>query len=397
MNENKDCGECNDTGIIGYPPDQYSQCPDCGGPSGRSERAPATQMKVETTVDTTEVLNLLKQMRLNSHDHAVFSQLEDEIITRMAAGHAAARAAGLEEAALVCDSLGGEIDERNVDEVKLCANSLAWHIRRLAGQPAESNSSEQEFPPLPETTLTADVAGYTVKVYGVQHMREYVLADRGARARGAATPGEPILQRAIGTCDVRSMTCFTAAMSADEVVRRVAAAPAPQVPAGQDAEFQAAVDAEYPMPDNPHASVITRATDNRAAMWRGINAARKILVAPAQRGQFGIPLPIKYVPMVGWTLTEAYQQGWRDARAASRVAPGMPVAARLDDNDRESIVSAIRQLDELSTGTIAALGSNNLLKNGGPKKATMADVKRVLPYIVRNLRGVVLKLDGGVA
>jgi hypothetical protein len=41
--------------------------------------------------------------------------------------------------------------------------------------------------------------------------------------------------------------------------------------------FSAAVDAEYPLPDNPHASVIQRATDNRAAMWRGINAARSIL------------------------------------------------------------------------------------------------------------------------
>jgi hypothetical protein len=52
---------------------------------------------------------------------------------------------------------------------------------------------------------------------------------------------------------------------------------------GADAEaLNAAVDAEYPVPDNPHASVIQRATDNRAAMWRGINAARKILAAGAQ-------------------------------------------------------------------------------------------------------------------
>jgi hypothetical protein len=45
------------------------------------------------------------------------------------------------------------------------------------------------------------------------------------------------------------------------------------------AAFDAAVDAEYPIPDNPHASVILRATDNRAAMWRGIMAAQKILSA----------------------------------------------------------------------------------------------------------------------
>lgn len=43
------------------------------------------------------------------------------------------------------------------------------------------------------------------------------------------------------------------------------------------AAFAAAVDMEYPIPDNPHASVILRATDNRAAMWRGIKAAYEIL------------------------------------------------------------------------------------------------------------------------
>jgi hypothetical protein len=43
------------------------------------------------------------------------------------------------------------------------------------------------------------------------------------------------------------------------------------------AAFAAAVDMEYPIPDNPHASVIQRATDNRAAMWRGIKAAFEIL------------------------------------------------------------------------------------------------------------------------
>jgi hypothetical protein len=46
-------------------------------------------------------------------------------------------------------------------------------------------------------------------------------------------------------------------------------------------DFNAEVDREFPIPDNPHASVILRATENRAAMWRGINAARNIL---AQQG-----------------------------------------------------------------------------------------------------------------
>lgn len=35
-----DCGECNDTGIIGYPPDQYAQCPDCTGQPEAAVRAP---------------------------------------------------------------------------------------------------------------------------------------------------------------------------------------------------------------------------------------------------------------------------------------------------------------------------------------------------------------------
>lgn len=49
------------------------------------------------------------------------------------------------------------------------------------------------------------------------------------------------------------------------------------------AAFNSAVDAEYPLPDSPHASVIQRATDNRAAMWRGINAARRIFGAQTQQ------------------------------------------------------------------------------------------------------------------
>jgi hypothetical protein len=34
-----DCGECNDTGIVGYPPDQYAQCPDCTGQAVGDVRA----------------------------------------------------------------------------------------------------------------------------------------------------------------------------------------------------------------------------------------------------------------------------------------------------------------------------------------------------------------------
>ena len=36
-----DCGECNDTGVIGYPPDQYSQCPDCTGQADGAVRVPS--------------------------------------------------------------------------------------------------------------------------------------------------------------------------------------------------------------------------------------------------------------------------------------------------------------------------------------------------------------------
>lgn len=49
----------------------------------------------------------------------------------------------LEEAAKVCDSLGGGIDMDNVDEVKLCANSLARAIRAMKTQ-ADTERSHDE-------------------------------------------------------------------------------------------------------------------------------------------------------------------------------------------------------------------------------------------------------------
>ena len=67
--------------------------------------------------------------------------------------------------------------------------------------------------------------------------------------------------------------------------------------------------------------------------------------------------------------------------------------AALDDNDREMLVMSIKELCELTSGEIDALGSDNLLKPGGIKKATMADVKRKLPYVVSRLRAIVSKLD----
>lgn len=65
----------------------------------------------------------------------------------------------------------------------------------------------------------------------------------------------------------------------------------------------------------------------------------------------------------------------------------------LDDNDREKLVSAIKQLSELATGNIEGMGKDHLFKPGQLKKATMADVKRILPFVIGGLRSVVGTLD----
>jgi hypothetical protein len=54
-----------------------------------------------------------------------------------------------------------------------------------------------------------------------------------------------------------------------------------------EAALHAAVDRECPMPDTPHLSVRLRAIDERAAMWRGIRVARKILSAGEQQAEKG--------------------------------------------------------------------------------------------------------------
>lgn len=82
------------------------------------------------------------------------------------------------------------------------------------------------------------------------------------------------------------------------------------------------------------------------------------------------------------------------ARAALASQASKGAVPELDDNDRESLVLSISELSELASGVTGALRSDNLLKPGGPKKATMADVKRKLPYTVSRLRAIVAKLDG---
>lgn len=84
-----------------------------------------------------------------------------------------------------------------------------------------------------------------------------------------------------------------------------------------------------------------------------------------------------------------------DSRAAL-AATAAPVLSdeQMDDNDRELLILSIQDLNELASGETGALGTDNLLKPGGMKKATMVDVKRKLPYVVKRLRDLVAKLDG---
>lgn len=80
------------------------------------------------------------------------------------------------------------------------------------------------------------------------------------------------------------------------------------------AKLNAAVDAEYPIPDNPHASVITRATDNRAAMWRGIVAARAIFEQAVP--QVAAPFtPVEHITINGHQLKAALALAWPDGDA----------------------------------------------------------------------------------
>jgi hypothetical protein len=42
-----ECGKCNDTGIVGFPPDQYEACPDCNDPAAKAPAAQAVAARWE--------------------------------------------------------------------------------------------------------------------------------------------------------------------------------------------------------------------------------------------------------------------------------------------------------------------------------------------------------------
>jgi hypothetical protein len=41
-----ECGKCNDTGIVGFPPDQYEACPDCNDPAAKAPAALADALEL---------------------------------------------------------------------------------------------------------------------------------------------------------------------------------------------------------------------------------------------------------------------------------------------------------------------------------------------------------------
>ena len=68
---------------------------------------------------------------LPSHPERLTQRWSEEETKVLQAYGQACRDAALEEAATICDSLGGDIHYNNPDETRLCANSLAHAIRSL--------------------------------------------------------------------------------------------------------------------------------------------------------------------------------------------------------------------------------------------------------------------------
>jgi hypothetical protein len=133
--------------------------------------------------------------------------------------------------------------------------------------------------------------------------------------------------------------------------------------------FQVAVDAEFPMPDSPHASVVQRAVDNRAAMWRGINAARRILApVSAQQGAavdalremvrwFG-KYP-EFVPAVD--CFDKYKAAIRNAEAILGAAKA-PAAQAVDARE---LLADIKRLVKLADDVGRSRQSNSYAMNSG--------------------------------
>jgi hypothetical protein len=79
-------------------------------------------------------------------------------------------------------------------------------------------------------------------------------------------------------------------------------------------DFNEAVNREYPMPDSPHTSVIMHATDNRAAMWRGIRAVLDV-VRGAEPSITSFTDPSFHEPSWQHGYATGYAAGLGDGRA----------------------------------------------------------------------------------
>jgi hypothetical protein len=139
----------------------------------------------------------------------------------------------------------------------------------------------EELPPLDrleDIDLTYAIAGKLGEFYPQETPRDMEKNHRLARA----------IQR-LPELGVRfqayALQAQRAAIAADR--QACAQAGTAQQPTARDVDmkdigalFKVALDAEFPIPDNPHASVVQRALDNRFAFQKGWTAARQLDAAP---------------------------------------------------------------------------------------------------------------------
>ncbi len=128
--------------------------------------------------------DLLRGREFAAAEHLETVKQQDKIIASLQAEIAMARNDALERAAAVCDSLGGDVDTNNVDNVKLCANSLAHAIRALkqtapAGRPRDTGD-ELSIAPKRASGLYADESEHFIEL-----MSEWRHADIGEAAKCA--------------------------------------------------------------------------------------------------------------------------------------------------------------------------------------------------------------------